>query len=548
MLIRDFNHQTFTEAFLGRIEKGELAAAVEAARAEVVGHGVDLTPAFVKHVLPILEKRHLIKHVEQQLRSDRKLILNATPLLGKDRAAALNQVMVLALVEAAKKKPGLLTESGVRVEHIVKTENQYVLKTKPPGAAHVAGPFEEIVLRHGPEKDARYEFVKDAYKSYCAHHASLCLANPSLLIPPRLHPETFDHFDVYRVERLTTADEKMVAKEAAAQRGRTIRIDWDGAFKDLVQRGSRTISEIAGAIEKLDQDWTIVLAAPSNLMAEHIEALVRLKAASRGRLRIAASDAVHADWVVRLPWIGEIHAPPSPYPPAPMDDGVTLWDALDACLLRYLDEGISAAETYKQCEGLGDIHPSIAATLGATWKEWRTGLDKNALVRGDFLRLLNRVELAGKGRWDGDVEQVGRLVSGLVLMLAAHAGETLIPHNGPPGNLTFGKGGVALGSGCQLIEGKRISDFGDPAAWNVDALILSHGEDGMFGGVDLMTEAGDDPTSLIRANRLPPVFIPASLRWRKLLSGDIGPWSDAVQAEFEIWRARQKQAVGDQHA
>ncbi|MBY5592869.1 hypothetical protein HFO49_36790 [Rhizobium leguminosarum] len=123
-------------------------------------------------------------------------------------------------------------------------------------------------------------------------------------------------------------------------------------------------------------------------------------------------------------------------------------------------------------------------------------------------------------------------------------GEALLPALCAPGNLFFGGNAVALGSGCEHINDRPIADYSDASQWDVDALILSRGEDGMFQASDLLTDAGEAPTSLTRACRVAPAVITKSLKWRKLLNGDIKIWRDAVNKEFDAWRARQQKQLG----
>lgn len=99
VLIDKFEHFEFTSEFLSRTVKGELESVVLAAE-EPFAFGKDLRPAFEAEVLPVLKRRGLVDLVRDKLRGDRALTFNATVQLAKGKASRLNQVMMLALIEA----------------------------------------------------------------------------------------------------------------------------------------------------------------------------------------------------------------------------------------------------------------------------------------------------------------------------------------------------------------------------------------------------------------------------------------------------------------
>ncbi|MGZ2452754.1 hypothetical protein ACVIRO_005571 [Rhizobium ruizarguesonis] len=541
VLIGEFDHRRFTGAFLERVGKGKLAEAIEAAE-NGLALGADLLPALSEHVLPILSSRHAIDFVAGQLRTDRTLTLNAEPILARGRAARLNQVMLLALIEAAKTQAGRLSFSTGEVSDIKKDGDRFRVFGPHADGVPIDKLFDRVIVRHGPDKSARYAKVAQQFQDFRAHHAALLAAAPELTDPPRLAPETFDYFDALLTVRETAPVKKSARLVAAEHRRRSIRLSWDPAFQQLIQQGEDNLENVIASIEAMTDQRTIVLAAGPDKLGEHMEVLMRLRQASGGQLIIAATTEVYAQWSADK---GVVSVPAAHLPHSGQDvpSADMLWDGLDTCLLRMLNAAVADA-AFGSCAGIGPIHSSIASNLSTTWQSWRSELAAHPKMRSDFLRLLFQVELAGKNRWDGASEHLAGLKSALVLMLATHEGEALLPALCAPGNLFFGGNAVALGSGCEHINDRPIADYSDASQWDVDALILSRGEDGMFQASDLLTDAGEAPTSLTRACRVAPAVITKSLKWRKLLNGDIKIWRDAVNKEFDAWRARQQKQLG----
>lgn len=545
VLVQGFEHVAFTSAFLDRVRKAELADAVALAEAGVPNLGGDLFTAYEAHVLPVLHQRDLIAHVAAQLRQDRRLVLNADPLLSKGRASRLNQVMVFALVHAAAGSPGTLRLSRGEVTDVSEAGAKFKVHGPLEAGVPVATDFDTVILRHGPHKAERFAAVGQPFDDYRTHHAALVAHAPELADPPRLAPETFDHFDKLFTDRRPDPGEKNARRAEAALRDSSLLLSWDPAFHSLAQQGHARLEDVAKTIETLAAPLTILLAASPARATDYVDILGRLAKASDGRLRLAGTGAHHAQWVALNP---DFAGPPnarSPYPAEPLPEPDDLWVALEQSLMRLLERKLTQVVAVGTCDQLGPIHPTIAATLAPIWTQWRQQIDATPAIRRDFLRLLFEVEPAGLNVWDGDHACLPNLTSALVLMLATHAGEQLVPASCAPGNVRFGTNGVGLGSGCDAINGCPIEDFQDAQRWSVDALILSRARADMFQADELITDAGESTPLLTRARRIAPVVIPNTPTWRRRLGQDLHQWQAAVQAEFESWRRRQQEALED---
>jgi hypothetical protein len=135
--------------------------------------------------------------------------------------------------------------------------------------------------------------------------------------------------------------------------------------------------------------------------------------------------------------------------------------------------------------------------------------------------------------------------SALVLMLATHLGEPLTPATFDRGNLSFGAGAVAVGSGCSRVESGLITNWTDPEQWGVDAVVLSGVQElQVVSASDRLTGAGRPIPDLLTASRVAPAVIQNSKAWRASLAAGSTPWREAVKAEFARWHERQEKAVG----
>ena len=529
IMIRDFEHLEFTRRFLARVRGSELADAVAAAEAEVPNFSGDLMAAFEKHVLPVLETRSLIDHVAGQLRKDRRLVLNADPLLAKGRASRLNQVMAFSLLHAAAAEPERFRLVPGEVTDVITASNKYLVEGPLDNGGPLVAAFDGLVLRHGPNRTARFTAAGSIFSDYRSHHEALLVANPELRDPPRLAPETFDRFDQLFTDCRPDPGEREARRAVARARRKTLVLSWDPAYHSLVQQGRLLLEDIARQIDTLPLH-ELVVAATQAQSHEYIDVLQRLARASDGRLTLVTEEQ------------REVR---NPYPAEPLLPPETLWLALEQSLVRLLDARLVVVVEDGVCPQLGPIHPTIGATLMPTWVSWCQQIEAQPEIRTDFLRFLFKVEPAGQDRWNGDHACLPNLTSALVLMLATHIGETLVPASCAPGNVRFGTGGLGLGSGCDAIDSCPVEDFQDARAWSVDALILSQARSDMFRTADLITEAGETSSLLTRARRVAPVVIPNTRTWRTRLGQDLTQWQAAIRAEFESWRKRQQNALED---
>lgn len=544
VLLMDFEHVQFTSEFLDLTGRRDLAYSVQAAENSVASKGADLAPYFKSLVLPILEKRGIIDHIGRRLRDDRSLVFNANPILGKNMASRLNQVMVYSVVEAAKAKGGLLSFSSGRVTGVHKNGTVFNVQGPQINDAALLLDFDEVIVRHGPDKDARYAPVAAAFASYKEAHGAIIVAHPDWTEPPQLAAETFDYFDGLFSDAMSDLPSKQAREAQAKDRRQRILVSWDRAFHEPMQQGQLDLLTVASKIESLSEPITLVLALPPDKLADYLPPLKRLVLASRGQLRLATVVEHHARWQDISAAVSSLGAFPTPYEPRPLPKPDELNQAVDEMLLRALDLGIQAVIVSGKCPGIGEIHATLTSSFDATWKSWRASIHASPALRSEFLRLLFQVELEGKEPWPGDHGALPGLVAAVVLMLATHLGQTLLPATCSPGNLQFGTNAVALGSGCLHIAGKPIDDFEDPDAWNVDALILAGAREEMFRNAGLISDGGERPTSLLRPERVSPVVITAARKWRRLLEAGQDDWRSAVVREFAEWRDRQDKSLG----
>jgi hypothetical protein len=277
--------------------------------------------------------------------------------------------------------------------------------------------------------------------------------------------------------------------------------------------------------------------APADIQAS--ADIVRLALASGGRIVLAAGPAGLADWQKIMPTIAAAPVAISHYPAAALNvKGLS--EAIDACLLRLLDEHVKSVLASHDCATLGPINASIAGAIGPTWTAWHAALNADTVLLADFLRWLANVEQHEHSPWDGDHASIPHLATALVMMLATHHGEPLQPASVDRGNLKFGHNAVALGSGCQMVGQQPIAIWDQPDQWGVDALILSgSAEVEVMDPPGRVLDGGKPGMGMAAARRVRPVVIRNDKQWRSRLTGDLADWRTAVVAEFIAFRARQ---------
>jgi len=539
LVITGFDHVKFTHEFLSLCPQPDLARAVMVAEARVAMGG-DLECEFNDQVLPILKRRGAIDSLQKQLRRDRSIVLNARgPLLAKGKAARLNQVMAFAILRASKEASVKITRSVGKIQGVTKTSNSFSVDGPLVDGAPLRVPLDMVILRHGPNRGARYQPVSALYSGYRSHLGALLAGTPTLGDPPRLHATTFAYFDPRYSAAFLDLQSQQARSARAQVRQAVVLIRWDEAAHIATQQGAQDLASVAAACECLSTPATLHFDALPSRLDGHSDVLLRIVRASAGKLKATSTPDHASQWREIEPAIGADNAFSSPESIRELPPVDALWTALDECLLRCLDKGLDGVVSSLVCDAIGPIHADIAATLPPTWKQWRATIDASAAVRVDFLRLLFRVEQAGSDRWDGNHACVPNLIAALVLMLATHAGEALVPAQHPRGNLLFRGDAVGLGSGCDRVLGQNIADLQDPELWSVDALILSGAKEEMFADAGLIRDGGEAPPTMLRPTHVAPAVVQNTRVWRQRLQAGLTQWKPAILQEFARWRARQ---------
>ena len=538
LLIQNFEHVAFTRRFLNYFPDDALRITAQAACAGIASGG-DLEAAFNAHLLPLLVERGVLDRLSQLLRSDRQVTINSSgPLLAAGKAAQLNQVMAFAILEAAKQVGGLVQRSSGLVTNVVSGGGSFQVSGLDIGGVPLIETFEHVILRHGPDRPQRYASAGAYFGAYRSHATALFAARPELNAPPVLEPETYDFFEALRISKLEDQASELASQASSALAKATLVLGVDPAANVLVEQGSRPLLEVADQCERLVSTVVLHLAAAPGKIPGSAE-IVRLSRASRGRITIAAGPEGLADWQVIMPTVTAATAAVSHYSAVALDlSGVS--HAIDACLLRLLDQRIRSALANHHCDTLGPINASIAGALEPTWITWHSSLAADKALLDTFLRWLADVEQHEHSRWSGDHAHVPHLATALVMMLATHHGEPLEPALVDRGNLKFSHNAVALGSGCEMVGQQPIAIWDQPDQWGVDALILSgSAEVEVMDPPGRVLDGGKPAMGMAAARRVRPVVIRNDRLWRARLTNDLAIWQTAVAAEFAALRERQ---------
>lgn len=538
LLIDDFQHVAFVEEVLGRFNGDALTRAAEAAFAGQTLDS-DLESAFDTHIRPALAAAEVSAWLQTRLRKDRRLTLNSPgPVFAFGRAARLNQVLAYAVLEAA-------TDAGRPVNRTRGTVHSITVEVKERSVAfETGGPgmmvADHAILRHGPKTAARYACAKVQYEAYLARLASALSDRPELGVPPRLDPETFKFFDERRISALVQGPAAADQTNAAARGEAVVLVGVDEASKRLFEKGRVSLAYIAERCERGDPYEVHLVCSPSEF--PEAEALVRVAAASAGRITLSADATVQHDWSKLSVLIKAQPPPVTSYHPVAVPV-LDLESAINACLLRLLDQGLALVVATSKVSGVGVLSPDIAAALSTTWMAWRTALVANSVLCSSFLRWLYSVDPHGRTPWSGDHVATTDLVAALVYMLATHLGEKLHPASPDRGNLELGDRGVALGSGCRSLANEELRDRSDAEQWGVEALILAGTSEVDI--VEPFDRLGADAASgsLKAARQVKPALIQNSKAWSRRLAASLSEWTTAVEAEFAAMRGRQKAAL-----
>ncbi|MDW9636049.1 hypothetical protein GYB73_08655 [Sinorhizobium meliloti] len=538
LVIKGFEHVSFTEKFLGYFNQDTLRTSVLKAY-EGLAAEANLEPIFEKDVLKTFRERGILDRLAPQLRTDRLLTINSSGhLLSVGRAAQLNQTMVFAVLHAAQQAGVIVRRSSGQITDVVKRADGLEPVGLMLGGVPLAERFKHVILRHGPNKPERYLPAGDQFDEFEKVSKARFDAKPELLVPPTLDPETYTlFFELWR-QKLADAARRQQLAGQTTQEASTILITLDAATQTLVQRGKVSLEELISKCECGAGPIVLQLEIPPDKL--DADDLIRLSKASGGKITLSLGSSVEAAWKSKLPNATIATTAFSRYPYRIVND-INISDHVDASLVRQLEGMLLTAQTVGKCDTLGTIAPDVIASVLATWAGWRATLDTSPALRRDFLAWLGSIGPVSAKRWSGDANVLERMAGALVLILATHIGEPLQPASVPRGNLSFDKNGQALGSAADKVDdGRLLTEWDLPEHWDVDALILSRSSEvSVTGPDDTILNGGDPGTGLDVARRTKPAIIRNDAPWRTALKSGLPAWKTAVQDEFQEWRKRQ---------
>ncbi|WP_428412766.1 ABC-three component system protein [Pararhizobium sp.] len=538
LMIKGFEHVQFTETFLNYFGQGVLRETVLAAHKDTDPEA-DLEPVYGGELHRVLLERGILDSLSPLLRRDRLLTINTSgPLLSLGRAAQLNQCMVFAVLAAAQRVGITVRRSTGKISDVIKHDDGLEAVGISIGGTPLSERFNHVILRHGPDKKARYLPAEKLFEAFEAASLERFNRHPDLLVTPTLNAETYTFFYERHLEKLADGAVKQQLAGQTAQEASTIIIGWDRATQSLVERGKVALRELVEQCETAPVSMTIQMDASTDRVKA--DDFVRLSKASGGKISLSVGAAVKLSWQEKLPFAPIVHSSSSRYPYCEVGN-FCLGEYIDASLVRQLDVVLSKTKVAGKCFGLGHIAQDVLQATLATWDDWRATLDASTAIRRDFLAWLGSIGTIKAEPWDGDASTVERMASALVLILATHLGEPLKPAEVQRGNLTFDVHGLALGSAAtEILGGNLLTDWSRPEQWDVDALILSgSAEVQVTGPDDTVLNAGDPGTSLSVARRIRPAIVRNDLNWRSALNTDLPTWRKAVGEEFGQWRKRQ---------
>lgn len=538
LMIESFEHVEFTRKFLGYIPGDDLRAAADAVFAgSTLDQDVEATLG--ARLLQVLSVHGVLDRLRPQIRQDRVITLNTNgPLFAANRASQLNQCMVFAVLEAARleglqigRTTGFVTGTTAHADG--KAPNGVTSGTAPHCEA-----YKHLIFRHGPDIDERYAAASTLIAAYKTHMAALLPSHPLLAAPPSLDEATYVLFEDLRIRRLADHASMQGQLEQARRAQRVIEILADAATGAVVERGTCTLAQVAGQCEQLADRITVDLhVGPVEI--GNASDLTRLARASSAMVDLRAHISVRDEWQLLLASIAVAPEPSSVRHARDLDTS-SLAKAVDASLMRALDDAIKLAVSNGHAPKLGALSKDLCSEISAIWERWHASLNTNADLCFDFLRWLSQVDQPDVSPWDGERSDIQRMANALIMIAAANCTIPMEPISGERGNFGFETDAVALATGCDAVGGELIAIRTEPDDWGVDALILSATNEVvvnnppgriMDGGVASRTFRG--------ARRVSPAIIQNSLYWRTRLAGDLTAWNEAVDAEFARWKSRQ---------
>ncbi|WP_339692404.1 ABC-three component system protein [uncultured Parasphingorhabdus sp.] len=542
LLVENFEHVGFTKQFLDYFSNDTLRAETESAYAGISAGG-DLEAAFTARLLPLFTELNVIDRIGQMLRADRQVTINSLgPLFAAGQAAQLNQVMAFAVLAAATHVDRPVGRSSGQVTDATGNDGAFQVAGLSVDGVSLTQTFQHVVLRHGPDRADRYKPAGSHFETYRTHILELLAARPELVVPPVLAPDTYEFFEVLRMNKLEDHASRLASEANAESAKSTLFLGIDRATRLPVEQGRQRLLDVADQCERLASNVSLHLAAsPSTMPA--FDDIVRLARASGGRITLSTLPEWLGAWQKTAPAIGTAPSAASHYPCSTLAiDGLDA--AIDACLLRLLDQRIQAALANHNCETLGPINPTITAAIAPTWTTWHASLNADKALLGAFLSWLASVEQHTRTVWTGDHDRIPQLATALIMMLATHHGEALEPALVERGNLKFSLNALALGSGCEMVGQQPISVWDQPDQWGVDALILSgSSEIEVSDPPGRIFDAGKFGLGMTTARRVRPVVIRNDKHWRARLTEDLTTWRTAIETEFAALRDRQDQEL-----
>lgn len=541
LLITNFEHVAFTRSFLGMFSGNALRKAADLSF-EGVAVGDDLEASFQLHLRPILEENGILDRLAPLLRHDRHVTVNSSgPLYAAAKASQLNQCMVFALLETAKRKELPVVRSLGHMDNVEPAAGGGMTAVGiADGASPVTTVFKHVIARHGPAKAARYKAADAFYAAHEAYMEALFKAHPEFADPPELTPETYDRFSLLAIDALYDPASRAGALANFHQQKATIHLEVDAAANVVVERGDVRLSEIADQAEQLAEQMTVHLdLAPGKLAIA--KDLVRLCRASNGRVRLQTQSVHQGEWLKFSDQIISAIAAPSRYRSHELHVPA-LGVAIDACLGRLLHDRLEQIFQSGICPTIGDVDATLLSHISATWANWQATLEGNETLREHVFRLLAHIDTANQASWSGDHSLLDKLASAMLMMLATHHGRPLTLSTAERGNMTFDTDAIALGTGCELIGGRLLADAWTEAQhWGVDALIISSSAEIEIAPAPAGTvlNGGSPSESFSEARQVRPAIIQNDSQWRRRLREDFASWQAAVAAEFDAFRQRQ---------
>lgn len=543
LLIKNFDHVAFTQDFLNFFSDDILLRTTKQIWENSKAND-DLEPAFTEHLLPLLNELDVIDRIRLRLRSDRLVTINSSgPLFAAHKAAQLNQVMAFAILHAAAKGAYPVVRSEGYINNVTNGTNGFHIDGLSINGVPVATPVQHVILRHGPNRDMRYASAKDYFNDYRNHAKILFANNLNLEAPPTLDSTTFEFFESLRINKLLPKASQPAAIISLDETKGKLIIGLDPAVHVAVEFGSDRLINIAAQCERLTRNITLQFTAAPKAIPDVVD-IIRIVKASGGRISMFCLPEHFADWKILAPNVAPIKASVTHYPAVALDV-FGLREAADDCLLRLLDDFLNHALQNNSCHNI-PLNVSIATAIGPTWASWKTALINNKALLSAFLRWLANVETNDNMRWNGDHAAVPDLAVALVMMLATHHGEHLVPALLDRGNLQLKNNAVAIGSGCRNVGNQLIDVWDQPDQWGVDALILSgSAEVDVIDPPGRILDGGKPIPGMMTARRVRPAIIRNDKKWRERLKNGLNQWTEAVQAEFGALRERQDKEFKD---